>query len=463
MDTDAFNRLQMNYLYRKNTLKKFLRWSLGFIAVLLVIAVSLIGRIDRTPLKEQSFYQHTMSAFGKIAPAVYQPKTKLKVSWAAINITPNHSMPMAGYAPRNHFDSVHDSVYVRILEIDNGTVQCFIICADLLLFPPALKNKIVAAIEQKNKNQFLYFTATHAHSSLGAWNDSFIGNIILGQYDEEWINDLTDKIVSAIDFISKHSRPATINYFEANADEYVENRLDSQNGKIDGTIRGLKIVREDGTKALLASYSGHPTNISHLSLALSGDYPNALVKKEEEKNYDFAIFTAGMIGSHRVKWQQEHEFEMCDSVASRLSKKIQSSTNFPIKDSTVISTAIFPVEYGASQLHILQDYKVRDWAFRLLFQKLQGDIRYLKIGNLILLGMPCDFSGEIFVRDELGKIAENKNEKLFITSFNGDYVGYITYDEHYGHSEQEEVMAMNWVGPFYGEYYSHIIKKILEK
>ena len=67
------------------------------------------------------------------------------------------------------------------------------------------------------------------------------------------------------------------------------------------------------------------------------------------------------------------------------------------------------------------------------------------------------------MRDGLGKIAEDQNEKLFITSFNGDYVGYITYDEHYGHSEQEEVMAMNWVGPYYGKYYSEIIKKILSK
>jgi hypothetical protein len=67
------------------------------------------------------------------------------------------------------------------------------------------------------------------------------------------------------------------------------------------------------------------------------------------------------------------------------------------------------------------------------------------------------------VRDGLGKIAEAQGEKLFITSFNGDYVGYITYDDHYGRSEQEEVMAMNWVGPHYGEYYSQVIKKILSK
>jgi hypothetical protein len=75
--------------------------------------------------------------------------------------------------------------------------------------------------------------------------------------------------------------------------------------------------------------------------------------------------------------------------------------------------------------------------------------------------MPCDFSGEILVREKLGQLAERQGEKLLITSFNGDYVGYITYDEYYGHSEQEEVMAMNWVGPFYGNYYTQVLKKVI--
>lgn len=368
-------------------------------------------------------------------------------------------MPMAGYAPRNHFDSVHDSVYVRILAIDNGGIQCFIISTDLLLFPPALKNKI---LKLKNENRFLYFTSTHAHSSLGAWDDSVIGNLILGSYDELWLDSLTIKIQSAMDFAAAHLLPASINYYEADASEYVENRLDPEQGKIDGAIRGLKIMREDGSKGLLVSYSAHPTNISHLSLALSGDYPSAIIKRAQQKDFDFAMFASGTVGSHRAKGISETEFAMCDTLAAKLYGKIKYASIIPIKDST-ISTSVIQIGYGPSQLHILQNFKVRDWVFRVLFRKLHGDIRYLKIGNIILLGTPCDFSGEIFTRDGLGKIAESQGEKLFITSFNGDYVGYITYDDHYGHSEQEEIMAMNWVGPHFGRYYSEVVKKIVER
>lgn len=436
---------------------------IGFIVLLLLISISLIGTIDSTPLTKQLFYQETMRELDTINPIHFKPTSKLRTSWAVINITPNTAMPMAGYAPRDHFEKVHDSVYVRILTIDNGSIQCSIISADLLLFPPALKNKIMERIAQLKSKRFLYFTATHAHSSLGAWNDSMIGNLILGSYNEPWIDTLANKIISALKYSSTQLKPSTLNYFEAPAAEYVENRLNPEHGKVDGVIRGLKIIRDDGSKGLLASFSAHPTNISHLSLELSGDYPNALVNIAEVKDYDFAMFASGMVGSHRVKGISETQFELCDTLASKLFKKIQASENISLKDSVEIATATFPIEYGPSQLHVMQNFRARDWVFRWLFTPLKGDLNYMKIGNIVMLATPCDFSGEIFERDSLGKIAEDHQEKLFITSFNGDYVGYVTYDDHYGHSEQEEVMAMNWVGPYYGEYYSQIIRKILSK
>lgn len=438
-------------------MKKITHWCLGIVVGLAAFIVSLIGPVDRTPLTAQSFYVQTMQRLDSFRPQQHTAKTKFRAAWAKVNITPRSPMPMAGYAPRDHFDSVHDSVYVRILAIDNGNKPCFIISADLLLFPPLLKNKIEAHFNGKH---FLYFTATHAHSSLGAWDNSTIGNLILGSYHEEWLDRLSNKIISAMELASTELKLASLNYFEADASEFVENRLDPAHGKIDGKIRGLKVIREDGSQGLLASFSAHPTNISHLSLALSGDYPNSLVKKAEKKDFDFALFAAGMVGSHRVKGISETEFALCDTLANKLYAKIKSTPSIAVNDSS-ISTAIIPIDYGPSQLHVLQNFKIRDWVFRALFRKLKGEIRYLKIGDLIFLGMPCDFSGEIFTRNGLGKLAESQNEKLFITSFNGEYVGYITSDDHYGHSEQEEVMAMNWVGPYYGEYYSQIIKKIV--
>lgn len=445
-------------------MKKFIRWIVGIVGALAIVGAALFGPVDDTPLKEQSFYRRTMQRMDTFRPAVHLSKNKLRAGWAKVNITPRSPMPMAGYAPRDHFDVVHDSVYVRILAIDNGGIQCFIISGDLLLFPPALKNSLALKTAKSggHEDRFLYFTASHAHSSLGGWDDSVVGNIILGHYHKAWLDSMADKIQVAMEFAASHLKPASISYFEGDASEFVENRLDPEHGQVDGAIRGLKIIRDDGSNGLMVTYSAHPTNISHLSLALSGDYPSALVRLAESKDFAFAMFASGTVGSHRVKGIGEQEFALCDTLAVRLYGKVKSARSFPVSGST-ISTSIIPVDYGPSQLHVSQNYKVRDWVFRGLFQKLHGDLRLLKIGNVILLGAPCDFSGEILVHDRLAELAEEQGEKLLITSFNGDYVGYITYDEHYGHSEQEEVMAMNWVGPLYGSYYSAIIKKVIER
>ncbi|MBS1487378.1 MAG: hypothetical protein JST43_07285 [Bacteroidetes bacterium] len=440
-------------------MKKAIRIVIITAGVLAVIFFSLIGSVDDRPLMQQDFYHQTMAGLDVFSPSLSSSPNGWTTAWKSINITPASPMPMAGYAPRSRFESVHDSVYIRLLLISNGYTTVCIISADLLIFPPALKQKI----SQLNKsNCFLYFSASHVHSSLGAWNDSPLGNFILGSYNDAWLNSLAAHVNEAILQATRQLHPSTIKYFETDASEYVENRIDPLRGSIDGKIRGLKIVRNDSTKALLASYSGHPTNISHLSRAISADYIGAMVHQAEKKDYDFALFAAGMIGSHRTKFTNEKEFVYCDSLGQRLYRKIKSASTQTISTSN-ISTGQIQVHYGPSQLHILQKLKVRDWVFRWLFQKLEGNITYLKLGNIIMLGMPCDFSGEIFVDDHLGQLAELKDEKLFITSFNGDYVGYITSDKYYGHSEQEEVMALNWVGPHFGKYYSDIVKKVIEK
>lgn len=430
----------------------------GIAGGLLLLAVALVGPIDDRPLADQRFYQQTLQRLDTFHATDHAAKSGLKAGWARINITPRASMPMAGYAPRYGFDSVHDSLYVRLLAIDNGGITCFIISADLLIFPPLLKEKL---LRENPANRFLYFTATHAHSSLGGWDNSTLGHVILGRYHEEWLDSLSTKITNAMNHVANHLQTAEVNYFENEAGDWVENRLDPEQGKTDGKVRGLKIQRADGTRGLMIAYSAHPTNISHLSRALSGDYPGALVKKAEQSDYQFALFAGGMMGSHRVKGIPATEFGLADTLADRLYQKIKSASTRAINDST-IATGVAPIDFGPSQLHVLQAYKVRDWVFRGLFRKLHGDMRYMKIGNLIFLGTPCDFSGEIYVRDGLGQLAERQGNKLLITSFDGDYVGYITYDDHFGHSEQEEIMAMNWVGPHYGNYFSQIVQKLIQ-
>ncbi|MEK6783127.1 MAG: neutral/alkaline non-lysosomal ceramidase N-terminal domain-containing protein [Bacteroidota bacterium] len=444
-------------------MKKLVKWPVYIVVIGTALVFSLIGRIDRKSLHKQSFYREMMEALDTLKLVNRPPTQKLAIGWGKYNITPAFDMPMAGYKPRYHFDAVHDSLYARILAIDNGST-IFIISLDLLLFPPVIKEKIERETKKLWPDVFIYLSATHTHNGVGGWNDSPAGKIIAGDYQEEWVHHISEGIVESLKKTKQQMVPGSISYFETDATGYAANRLAGETGKVDSKIRGLKFVRDDSTKAILASFSAHATNISKKSRSLSGDYPAELVTELEKNGYDFAMFMAGMVGSHRLSGFTEQDFELTAKAGKTLAVKIlNESVDSKQMDSVSIITAHIPVQHGSSQLRIEKNWRLRDWVFRSLLEPLKGEITLLEIGDILLLGTSCDFSGELSVNAKLDEFALSQKKKLIITSFNGNYTGYITFDDHYDQLKKEEVMAMNWIGPYFGKYYEEIIKRILSK
>jgi len=433
---------------------------LGFTIILTGILYSLVGPIDRTALEDQEFFKNMKALLDQFK--FDQPqKHLLYSSWKKIAITPDHPMSMAGYRLRDDFETVHDSLYARIVALRTGEQSIYMISLDLLLFPPTLKQKLDDHFKNKDLPPFLYLSATHTHNGVGCWHDSTVGNLVLGSYDEKWVDVTKNKIISAIEDIESNLKPSSISYWEVDAREFVENRLASD-APYDGMLRGLKLTRSDDAMSHLITFSAHATSISKKSNSLSGDYPAAVIDTLMNSTHSFGMFMAGMVGSHRLTGINTMDFDLVAQAGKALSDKIQSASPSPARDSISLTTAHIPIQFGPSQLRISKDWKVRDWVFSWLVNPLQGELTYLQINDVVLIGTPCDFSGEIFVR-HIAEVAAQQNKKVIITSFNGDYTGYITEDEHYESSEKEEVMTMNWVGPYYGSYFTEIITDILKK
>jgi neutral ceramidase len=438
----------------KSWAKRFLITLAGIVAILF----SLVGPIDRAPLERQPFYQDMRSQLDSLKFAT-PAKAPLYAGWKKIAITPDHPMQMAGYLIRDKFEAVHDSLYARIMVLDAGVQPVYLISLDLLIFPPTLKQEIEKYFVEKEVRPFLYLSATHTHNGIGCWHDSAVGNIALGNYDESWVEETKNNIISTIESIEKNLQPASIAYWEVDAHEYAENRL-MRDAPYDGMLRGIKLLRSDNTIAQLITFSAHATSISKRSKSLSGDYPAAVIDSLNKKTNSFGMFMAGMVGSHRLAGIDAGEFDLVAKAGSLLSEKIRSAPLVEKSDSVTITAAHIPIAFGPSQLRISKNWKVRDWIFSWLVNSLQGELTYLQIGNIVLIGTPCDFSGEIFVK-HIAEVAARRNKKVIITSFNGDYAGYITEDEHYNTLEKEEVMALNWVGPNYGRYFSEMINTLL--
>jgi neutral ceramidase len=445
-------------------MKKFLKWLVGIILLLFLIAISLVGPINRTPLEDQRGYQTMMKELDTLTLRHYLPTHGLKIGWSEANITPSYPMPMAGYKPRPKFEAVHDSLFTKILAIDNGSITCYFLSSDLLLFPPSLRDRIEQKWKALNQgNYFLYFSATHTHNGVGGWHESILGKLALGDYHEEWVEQVAQAIVQEMTVANDSKLNAGISYFENDASEWMENRIAFDNGKVDGKVRGFSIERSDGSKGVAFTFGAHATTMRKESLELSGDYPSETIRQLKSKGWNFGMFMSGMVGSHRFKWMPQNDHEAIVKETEILVNKI-STARFDAKvDSLEITTRHVPIQFMPSQLRIDKNWKVRDWVFGGLVAPLQGEITYLAIGDFIFMGTPCDFSGEIFVEENFIKWEVESKKHLLITSFNGDYVGYITYDPHYETLSKDEVMTMNWVGPYNGKYFSTIIRKLLEK
>jgi hypothetical protein len=331
----------------------------------------------------------------------------------------------------------------------------------LLLFPPTLKQKIEQHFNTRPNRPFLYLSATHTHNGLGCWHDSWIANVVLGSYEEHWVEETANKIIAAIETTESQLKPSSISYWESDAHKFAENRL-KPGAPYDGMMRGIKLIRSDSTSSYLISYSAHATSISKKSKSLSGDYPSAMVDSLMKSTGSFGIFMAGMVGSHRLTGMSSKEFDLIAEAGDSLSNKIVSASISNKADSVNIVNAHIPIQFGPSQLRITKGWKLRNWVFSLLVNPLQGELTYLQINEIILIGTPCDFSGEIYVK-HIEQEVSRLNKKVIITSFNGDYVGYITEDEHYETLTKEEVMALNWVGPYYGKYFTEMINKLIKK
>ncbi len=427
-----------------------------FFVIFLLLAIA-VRPIDRTPIEEKDFYKKSLAAVDTATIHHVKGTDTLQIGWASVNITPTSALPMAGYRPRDRFESVHDSLFARVMVIDNGATTVAVITVDLLLFPPQLK----AALKEvmKDKVDFTYLSATHTHNSVGAFDNTVGGELISGAYDQAWVNTLSNKIQEAVKLASSTKLRASMAYGESYAQDLVANRL-RRSGQKDGTVRSILIERVDGSKGIFFTFSAHATSIDKKSMTLSADYPGRVIENLKTHGVDFSMYMAGMVGSHRVEYKMIRMvgFPLMDTFSHALTKRILHTQHHKVVAEASIRFAEVPVSFGEAQMRILENWRISPWLFNALLNPLEGSLSYLKIGDITLVGTPCDFSGELYLNH-----LKSYDEPLIITSFNGAYVGYITDDTAYDKINRTEVRNMNWVGPYYGRFMVELIEKLISK
>jgi len=344
----------------------------------------------------------------------------------------------------------------------NGTAKAAIVSLDMLITPPEVVIKLRSMLPGLGYSiQNTFFTAVHSHCSIGAWSPGLTGKLFAGAYQPEVVDFIAEAIVESIKLAEADMEKAKIGFATFDAGEFVYNRLMKEKGSIDPWFRVMKVVKDSGETGLFTTFAAHATTLPSSFMALSADYPAALRNTfEADSLADFVIYGAGAVGSQGPDGPAGVDgWEKAEYISKGLAEQF-AALNFLIQPEyvTTIASGYLPLELRKPSFKVSENIAARPWVFYWLFGDYESGISYLKIGDNLLVGTPCDFSGELVA--PLDSLARNRGENLIITSFNGGYIGYITKDEWYDENKYE-TRTMNWFGPYNGAYFSEIVANII--
>lgn len=455
-------------------MKRIFYFLFAFVGVLLIVAFGCFKPLDTTPYQQTEFYKKELAAIDS-AVTNHPPlitNQPLQVGWSRVNLLPPFATPIAIDAHRGgkHFEGVHDSIYVRAFVFKQGETKIAYISADLLIIPPSVTNMFDTILKKEGfAESNIFFTATHTHTSIGGWYDSYVGQLFAGKYDERVPKFIATTISKAIVEAEKNCAPAKIGYAEFPTHKLVFNRLITKMahlpdslGEVDSLLRIVKIEKETGEKAAIITFAAHNTVFHENLMMLSADWCGLLMKDlNESGKINFASFSAGAVGSHGpYEFAEEQDAEakyMADGVSKIVLQYFDSIKTAPVANMNMIR---LPLYLREPNLRVTENIVVRPWLFKKLFGDEKTYINTFQLGNIFFAGMPCDFSGELV--NEIDSVADKKNLKLVVTSFNGGYIGYITDSRRY-QLNTYETRTMGWFGYKNGDYLSEAVMRVLWK
>jgi neutral ceramidase len=449
-------------IIKMGIVRKISKWLFIIVGSAILAAVSVFTTVDRTPYKEMPYYASMMQQLDTFqVDSIAKQGDTLKAGWHKVALTPSSfPYPIAGYGIREKAVSVHDTTYVRSFVFDNGTTRVAYVCLDLLIFPPALKDRVRSELEEKYRLN-LYLTATHTHSAAGGWEPKIAGKVLAGDYSDEYVELLFQSIETSIDAAIKKLQVVAYAPIHASAPTAVHNRLKGPDAPKDIFIRGLKFKTKSGEEACLFTYAAHANCLDVQIDYLSADYPGKVSALLEKSGWAaFVSYAAGAVASHGPGFGElNNGVKQSDSIATILSTEL-SHTPLSYTYTKALYYHRFPLYLREPHLRLDTDIRIRPWVFKSVLGSDMPDIQLMQLGNTVLMGMPCDYSGELM--PPLEKVCSDYNSDFILTGFNGGYIGYITDDACYDWN-RGETMDMNWHGPYNAAYMTEVNTLILKK
>ncbi|MFM8419696.1 MAG: neutral/alkaline non-lysosomal ceramidase N-terminal domain-containing protein [Verrucomicrobiota bacterium] len=445
-------------------MKKFLQWLL---ALLVVVAVGCLQPLDRTPYLSAAYHQETLRRWESGAAAHASTNGPVRAGWAKVKLTPTlgvddepgagrfQAVPLAGYGARKGRPAtgVADDVWVKALALEVGGRRVVWVALDALIVPWEVADAACRelSVQPGLRREEVYLGATHTHSSLGGWGEGFVPEMFAGPFQPGTRTWMSRCMVDAARGAVSNLAPATVAMGGLEAPEWVRNRLVGTAGRTDGHLPLMAVRRADGATAVLGAFAAHATLLGADNMQFDRDYPGAWASVVEKATGGMALFMAGAVGSQSVQGGGGTGRERVERVGRALGERtLEALGRMTFRGTTRLGAVGVEVALPSLHLRLTEGLRVRPWLSRHVVPvRPTTFVQAVRVGDATWLSMPCDFSGELAagLREE----ARARGRQLAVTSFNGDYVGYVIPGKYY-HLGGYEPRVMSFHGPTMGDY-----------
>ncbi len=461
-------------------MKKLLKISAGIIGALIVILLAVLywalEDVDYTPWIESGYYTHTKARLDSITKNLTLAQGETQIGFAKVSITPRlnaekddpyegafKALPLAGFGERKGrpAEGIHDSVFVKAVAVKVQDKTVIFIGSDLLIVPPSVSNGVIKNLQEKIKikREQLFFSATHTHSSVGAWSEGYVGEEFAGKPNPQVVYWLVLRFSQAIEKALADLQPAAVGCGSFEAPDFINNRLIGELGEKDTEFVFLIGRQNSGRSVVLGSFDAHSTTLGGWNMYISGDYPGYWQRKLESAGFDLAVYYAGSLGSHSPR-SKGKEFEKPRYIGEALADSVlKYGASTELKNDIGLAYITLKLDLPEFHVRVSDGIRLNPYLAKKLFPPV-GDVyvQAARIDGLIWATAPADFSGEttILYKNAMYK----KGYKAIVTSFNGAYVGYVLPMRYY-HMDEYETRLMSWFGPYMGPYTNEMIRRMM--
>lgn len=459
----------------KKILRILLRLALG-LAVLVVGALILcLDGVDYRPYLRAPYYAETSARLRSSLATNTVVHGELAAGFGRALLTPTinaptddptkgqfRALPLAGYGNRRGKPAtgIHDDLYVKAVALRVGNRLGIMLGADALIIPREVTETVMQRIEAELKlsREQIYLSATHTHCSLGGWGEGLVAEAFAGGYQPGARVWFADRIVTAIREAIADLKPAAIGNGRFAAPEFVRNRLVGDLGRVDPEFSFVALKQNTGKLAVLGSFAAHATVLSGDMMEFSADYPGCWQRSVEAATGGPAVFLTGGCGSHGPV-SGGKGFAGAERMGQALAQELLDELpKTQLTNAITFGMLGLDLSLPPLNVRVSDGLRLRPWvAQRLMPVKTETFIQAFRLDSALWISTPCDFSGELALG--IKDFMQVQGRHAVVTSFNGDYIGYVISPRYY-HLDGYEPRTMSFFGPNVPEYFDEFIRKM---